>query len=134
VEDAISTTYGYNSGLRGNILVNWSDPSYRKPAYRFEALGREGKIIADLHAYKIYFRNTPRLNGYSEGWNEKYVTDFAEPCRFYLRGFEFTRQLDHFVDCMCGRQCCTVASFAQGLQTDSAIAMIRKDAQNAHRN
>jgi predicted dehydrogenase len=134
VEDAVSTTYVYNSGLRGNVLVNWSDPSYRKPTYRFEALGREGKIVADLHAYKVFFRGNPKLNGFSEGWNERYITDFAEPCRFYLRGFEFTRQLDHFVDCMCGRQRCGIASFAEGLGTDSVIGRIRKDAQNACRN
>jgi len=134
VEDAVGTTYIYNSGLRGNILVNWSDPSYRKPTHRFEVLGREGKIIADLHAYKVFFRRKPRLNEFSEGWNERYITDFAEPCRFYLRGFEFTRQLDHFVDCMCGRQRCGIASFAQGLETDLVIAHIREDAQNACRN
>jgi predicted dehydrogenase len=134
VEDAVSTTYVYNSGLRGNLLVNWSDPSYRKPAYRFEVLGKEGKIIADLHSYKIFFRGKPKIDEFSEDWNQRYITDFFEPCRFYLRGFEFTRQLDHFVDCMCGRQVCGVASFAQGLQTDSVIAQIRRDAQNAYRN
>jgi predicted dehydrogenase len=133
-EDAVSTTYVYDSGLRGNILVNWSDPSYRKPAYRFEVLGREGKIVADLHAYKIFFRTQPRMDGFSQGWNERYVTDFAEPCRFYLRGFEFTRQLDHFVDCICGRQQGGIASFAKGLETDSVIAQIRRDAQNAATN
>lgn len=133
-EDAVSTTYVYNSGLRGNILVNWSDPSYRKPAYRFEVLGREGKIVADLHAYKIFFRTQPKMDGFSQGWNERYVTDFAEPCRFYLRGFEFTRQLDHFVDCICGRQQGGIASFAKGLETDAMIAQIRKDAQNAATN
>jgi len=97
-------------------------------------LGREGKIVADLHAYKIFFRTRPQVDGFSQGWNERYVTDFAEPCRFYLRGFEFTRQLDHFVDCICGRQQGGIASFAQGLETDSVIAQIRRDAPNAARN
>lgn len=134
VEDAVSTTYVYDSGLRGNVLVNWSDPSYRKPAYRFEVLGKEGKIVADLHAYKIFFPGRPKVDGFSKGWNERYITDFVEPCRFYLRGFEFTRQLDHFVDCICGRQRCGIASFADGLGTDSVIAQIRRDAQNASGN
>ena len=51
VEDAICSTFLYKNNLRGNLLVNWSDPSYRKPAYRMEIFGRKGKIIADLHAY-----------------------------------------------------------------------------------
>jgi scyllo-inositol 2-dehydrogenase (NADP+) len=134
VEDAVTTTYSYHSGLRGNLLVNWSDPAYRKPAYRFEVLGREGKIIADLHEYKVFFRTPPKIAGFTQGWNERYITDFVEPCRFYLRGFEFTRQLDHFIDCICRRQQGRIASFAQGLVTDSVIAQIRKDAQNAGGN
>jgi scyllo-inositol 2-dehydrogenase (NADP+) len=133
-EDAVSTTYAYDSGLRGNILVNWSDPAYRKPAYRFEILGRQGKIIADLHSYKAFLCASPGIDGFSQGWNERYITDFAEPCRFYLRGFEFTRQLDHFVDCIRGRQQCGTASFTQGFETDSVIARIRRDAQNAFGN
>jgi scyllo-inositol 2-dehydrogenase (NADP+) len=132
VEDAVSATYLYQSGLRGNLLVNWSDPAYRKPAYRFEVLGRAGKIVADLHAYKVFFRSPPNIEGFTPGWNERYITDFVAPCRFYLRGFEFTRQLDHFVDCICGRRPGGTASFAQGLVTDSVIAQIRKDAQHAH--
>jgi predicted dehydrogenase len=134
VEDAVSTTFVYNSGLRGNLLANWSDPSYRKPAYRFEVLGKEGKIIADLHTYKVFFRDQPRLSEFLSGWNERHITGFVQPCRFYLRGFEFTRQLDYFIDCICGRQQGGIASFAEGLQTDLVIAQIRKDAQNASRN
>ena len=134
VEDAVGTTFIYSNGLRGNLLANWSDPSFRKPAYRFEVLGRQGKIVADLHAYKVFFRHNPKMEGFTEGWNEKYITEFGEPCRFYLRGFEFTRQLDHFVDCMCGRQRCGIASFSEGLKTDSVIARIRKDARDAPRN
>ncbi len=134
VEDAVSTTFVYGTGLRGNVLANWSDPSYRKPTYRFEVLGRAGKIVADLHAYRVFFRTPPRIEGFSQGWNERYVTDFVAPCRFYLRGFEFTRQLDHFIDCISGRQQCGIASFAEGLRTDAVIARIRKDAQHASRD
>lgn len=134
VEDAVTTTFVYGSGLRGNILASWSDPSYRKPAYHLEVLGREGKILADLHAYKVFFRRAPTLAGFSAGWNQRYITDFAPSCRFYLRGFEFTRQLDYFIDCIGGRQRCGTASFADGLQTDAVLARIREDAQHASGN
>lgn len=43
VEDAISSTFVYKCNLRGNLLVNWSDPSYRKPAYKMEIFGHKGK-------------------------------------------------------------------------------------------
>lgn len=131
VEDAVSTTFVYRRGLRGNLLANWSDPSYRKPAYRLEVLGREGKIVADLHAYKVFFRRRPPLAGFAAGWNQRSITDLAPPCRFYLRGFEFTRQLDHFIDCIEGRPPGGAASFAEGLRTDALLARIREDAHHA---
>lgn len=129
VEDALCSTFVYQNNLRGNLLVNWSDPSYRKPAYRFEALGRSGKIIADLHAYKVFFRAKPELDGFTQGWNQRYVTDFVEPVRFYVRGFEYTRQLDYFIDCILENRPSDVCSFEHGLETDTVIERIRKDGE-----
>jgi len=128
VEDAICSTFLYNSGLRGNLLINWSDPSYRKPAYRMEILGRKGKLIADLHAFKAFFRDEPCVEGFTQGWNHRYVTDFAEPVRFYVRGFEFTRQLDHFIDCIFNHVPSQTCSFEDGLNTDRVIERIVRDA------
>ena len=133
VEDAMCTTYFYRSGLWGNLTVNWSDASYRKPAYRFEVLGKNGKIIADMHSYKAFFRYKPALDGFTDGWNQRYVTDFVEPVRFYLRGFEFTRQLDYFVDRITGKAQSGICSFANGLETDEVIAHIRENAQEEKR-
>ncbi|NQT01779.1 MAG: Gfo/Idh/MocA family oxidoreductase [Planctomycetes bacterium] len=129
VEDSVSSTFLYKNGVRGNLLVNWSDPSYRKPAYRFEALGRSGKIVADLHAFKIFFREATSLDGFTQGWNQRYVTDFVEPVRFYVRGFEFTRQLDYFIDCILENRPSGVCSFEQGFETDTVIERIRKNGE-----
>ncbi len=129
VEDSVSSTFLYKNGGRGNLLVNWSEPSYRKPAYRFEALGRSGKIIADLHAYKVFFRAKPELDGFTQGWNQRYVTDFFEPVRFYVRGFEFTRQLDYFIDCILENRPSEICSFEHGLETDTVIERIRKNGE-----
>lgn len=128
IEDAVSSTFVYENGLRGNLLVNWSDPSYRKPAYRFEVQGRKGKIIADLHAYKVFFRDPPLFDGFTQGWNQRYVTDFVEPVRFYVRGFEFTRQLDYFIECVVHGQPNHMCSFENGLAADKVISRIRKNA------
>ena len=130
VEDAISSTLIYKSGLRGNLLCNWSDASYRKPAYRFEVLGRKGKIIADLHACKVFFREDPGIRGYSKGWNHNYITDFVQPVRFYVRGYEFTRQFDYFIDCVMKNQPTSICSFQDGYDTDLLIDRIRKNGEN----
>ena len=128
VEDAMSSTFCYDNGMRGNLLANWSDPAYRKPATRFEILGRKGKIVADLHAYKLFLREKSQNNGYTQGWNQCYVTDFVEPVRFYVRGFEFTRQLDYFIDCVKNKKENTVCSFKHGFETDQVIDRMIQDA------
>jgi predicted dehydrogenase len=128
VEDALSSTFVYSSGLRGNVMICWSDPSYRKPTYRFEVLGKEGKIVADLHAYKAFFRNDPGLPGFVQGWNTKYVTEFAEPVRYYLRGYEFTRQLDCFVERIPDRAKPCLCTFRNGHETDVIIGMMNENA------
>ena len=134
VEDALCATFLYPGNLWGNLMVNWSDASCRKPSYRFEVLGRSGKIIADLHTYQAFFREPPNVDGLTEGWNQRYITDFATPIRFYLRGYEFTRQLDYFVDCIEGRASPGVSSFATAWETDTVIARIRASAAQEKRS
>jgi hypothetical protein len=45
-----------------------------------------------------------------------------------VRGNEFTRQLDYFIDCIEGKATENVASFAEGLKTDMLMEEIAKDA------
>jgi predicted dehydrogenase len=134
VEDALCATFRYETDLWGSLAVNWSDASCRKPSYRFEALGRSGKIIADLHSYRVFFRTPPALEGFTDGWNQRHITDFVDPIRFYLRGYEFTRQLDYFIDCIQGTASCGVSSFANALETDTVIASIRENAAREKRS
>ncbi len=129
VEDAVGSTFLYRSGVRGTLLVNWSDPSYRKPTYHFEAFGTQGTIRANLHEYRLFLAPRAAGNGFAAGWNHRYLTDLFQPVSFYLRGYEFTRQLDHFIDCMARGRASDVCSFAQAQQTDVVIERLRRDAQ-----
>ena len=128
VEDLISSTFIYENGCTGTIMVNWSDESYRKPTNIVTIFGTRGKIIADKHAYKIYLKEADQANGFHQGWNTRYITDFAKSVRFYVRGNEFTRQLDYFVDCIEQKRTDNVASFAEALKTDVVMEEITKDA------
>jgi predicted dehydrogenase len=128
VEDALCSTFTYSNGLRGNISICWSDPSYRKPTYRLEVMGREGKIIADLHSLKAFFRREPTIPGFTKDWNQKYVTDFVEPVRFYLRGYEFTRQLDCFIDKILDHEKPCLSTFKEGYDTDVVIERMNNNA------
>ena len=128
VEDQVMSTFVYNRGFSGTIRANWSDESYRKPANIFTIFGTKGKIIADKHAYKIYLRDKDPGSGFHNGWNTRYITDFAEPVRYYVRGNEFSRQLDYFVDCIEKGQTGDVCGFSDAFMTDVVMAQITRDA------
>jgi predicted dehydrogenase len=128
VEDMVTSTLVYNNGLSGTVTVNWSDEAYRKPANIISFFGTKGKIIADKHAYKIYLREGQPLNGFHDGWNTRYITDFAKSVRLYVRGNEFTSQLDYFVDAILNNRTDNLASFAEGHRTDVLMDRIMEDA------
>jgi hypothetical protein len=109
-------------------MVNWSDETYRKPANIVKIMGTRGKIIADKHVYKIYLKESDPKNGFEQGWNTRYITDFGKSVRFYVRGNEFTRQLDYFIDCILGEADGATANFAEGLKTDILMEEITRDA------
>ena len=128
VEDMVSSTFVYGERCSGSVMVNWSDETFRKPTNIVKILGSKGKIIADKHMYKIYLKQDDHDNGFQKGWNTRYITDFAKSVRFYVRGNEFTRQLDYFVDCIENQQSENLSSFAEALKTDIIMEEITKDA------
>ena len=128
VEDIVSSGFIYDEGRTGLINVNWSDQAYRKPANMVKVFGTRGKIVADKHAYKIYMREANEQYGFEVGWNTRYITDFAKSVRFYVRGNEFTRQLDYFVDCIEKSNLNNIAGFSAAQKTDVVMDEITKDA------
>jgi len=75
-------------------------------------------------------RNTAKVPvGYREGWNVRYTTELTEPVFFYVRGEEYSAQLDHFVRCISNRERINVNSFASAAQTDHVLSMMAADAQ-----
>lgn len=130
VDDAVHSTLIYNRGAVGTIQANWSDASFRKPTYNLEVLCKGGRILADMHQFKVFFRNDPESVRYRKGWTTVYVTDIAEPVRFYLRGYEFTRQLDYFVSQVSAGATNNISSFLDAHTTDRAIDMISTNAKS----
>lgn len=127
VEDLVSSTFTYVNGCNGTISVNWSDESYRKPTFCLKFFGTRGKIQADQHAYKLFLKEANKTNGFRKGWNTRYITDFSKSVRFYIRGNEFTRQLDYFVESIEQGRSGNTSSFAEALKTDVMMEEIVKD-------
>jgi len=127
VEDAVYTMLKHHNGTSGNIMVNWSDGSYRKPFNRIEAFGTKGKIIADRQEYRLYLREANNNSRFEKGWNIHYLPELEKGVRFSVRGSEFTNQLDHFIKCIKEKKTKTACTFVDALRTDYVIDKIKRD-------
>jgi predicted dehydrogenase len=125
VEDAVYSLLELSSGVNGLLSVNWSDDTYRKMSTSITVTGTRGKIISDANELKIFFKDANFPAGYSKGWNVKYVTDLTEEVDFYLRGEEYSAQIDYFVKAALGKVPNTINTFQSAWHTDRAISIIK---------
>lgn len=129
VDDAVYSLLKLNSGVSGVLSVNWSDETYRKMSTSVSIMGTEGKIVSDASELKVYFKNGDALEGYTKGWNVKYVTDLADQVDFYLRGEEYSTQVDYFINAVKGTGPNEVNTFSSATLTDNAIALIKNNSK-----
>lgn len=124
VEDAVYSLLQLHEGLTGTLLVNWSDETYRKMSTSITVEGVKGKIICDATEVKIYLKEPSVNESLGKGWTIKYITDFAIPVNFYLRGEEYSAQIDYFIDNIKNKIQPRINTFEQALYTDMVIEMI----------
>jgi len=128
VEDAVYACLYLESGISGTMSINWSDETYRKMSTQLTVIGTEGKIIADAQEMRIFIKNDHKDLGLEKGWNMKYITDLTNPVDFYLRGEEYSAQVDYFAGHVKTRNTDNINSFASALHTDRIIELIRTKA------
>jgi len=124
VEDAVYSLFELESGVSGVLLVNWSEETYRKMSTSLTIQGEKGKIVCDATELKIYLKEANPELGFDKGWTIKYITDTAIPVNYYLRGEEYSAQIDYFIDCIKNKQQSTINTFEQALYTNKVIDMI----------
>ena len=124
VEDAVYSLLQLDNGVSGTLLVNWSDETYRKMSTSISVHGEKGKMICDATELKIYLKEANAPLGFDKGWNIKYITDYAIPVGYYLRGEEYSAQIEHFVSCIINRKPSSINTFEQALYTDKVVDMI----------
>lgn len=127
VEDAVYSSITLKSGLTGQLAVNWSDDTYRKMSTQLTVFGKKGKIIADATEMKIYLKEENKAFGLEKGWTTKYITELTEKVDYYLRGEEYSAQIDHFINCVKNKQTNNVSSFASATDTDELITLLLND-------
>lgn len=129
-DDEVFSTLYYAGGKSAQVSVNWSDESFRKMTTRVSLWGTKGRIFVDRQECQVYLRDTASLpDGYTEGWNVRYTTELTEPVWFYLRGEEYSAQIDAFVQGIKSGSVEGVNDFASAAMTDKVIAMMIADAK-----
>ena len=125
VEDSVSSLLEVMPNLSGLLSVNWSDETYRKMSTSLTIMGSKGKIVSDANELKVYFKTSTCPANYTKGWNVKYVTDLTEPVDFYLRGEEYSSQIDYFIKAIKKEVPNTINNFQSAWHTDKVISLIK---------
>ncbi|MET0933501.1 MAG: Gfo/Idh/MocA family oxidoreductase [Mycetocola sp.] len=132
-DDEVFSTLFFPGAMTGQLSVNWSDESYRKMTTQLTIFGKRGKIVADRQECKTYLRDTAQIpDGYRQGWNVRNTTELTEPVWFYLRGEEYSAELDYFITSALGCPILERAhrenNFGSAAATDRVIEMLIADA------
>jgi len=128
VDDEIYATLQFADGFSGQLATNWSDESFRKMSVKLSLWGTNGRINVDRQELQVYLRALPEpVEHYSTGWNLRYTTELTPPVWFYVRGEEYSAQIDHFVQCIkTGAH--TVSSFRSASDASLVASKLREDA------
>ena len=128
-DDEVFSTLFHDDGVTSQLSINWSDESQRKMTTKITIWGTQGRIFADRQEVQAYLRDPQAVpTGYEPGWNVKYTTELTEEVWFYVRGEEYSAQVDAFVTRVAAGKTEGRNSFDEAAATDRSIAMIVADA------
>ena len=129
VDDEIYSTFQFGEGFYGQLATNWSDESFRKMSVKLSFWGDNGRINVDRQELQIYIRTLPEsLEGFETGWNTRYTTELTAPVWFYVRGEEYSAQIDHFVHCI-RTKATPLSNFRSATDTSLVASLMRTDAE-----
>lgn len=125
VDDEVYSSLGFANGASGQLSVNWSDESFRKMSTKISVWGTNGRLTADRQECQLYLREPhAALPGVDKGWTVRYTTDLSEPVWFYLRGEEYSAQIDYFAKSVLAKRLDGQNTFASALQADRVVQML----------
>lgn len=129
VEDEVYSTLFFPGGVTGQIASNWSDESHRKMSTKLTFWGTNGRIAVDRQEVQLFVRDAsvPTIP-LKEGWTMSYTTELTDNLYYYLRGEEYSAQIDHFVQAIRSGNKETISTFASAVATDQVAAMMVRDA------
>lgn len=125
VDDSVYALLKNNSKISGTLNVNWSDETYRKMSTTLIIYGKKGKIIVDTSELKVFLKEETNKRRYSKGWNTISLNELTDTVGFYLRGEEYSSQVQYFIDAIVGKRENTINDFQSAWKTDKIIEKIR---------
>ncbi len=133
-DDTVAATVRFGQA-NAMLSVNWSDESQRKMTTKITIWGTHGRICADRQEIQVYRRvGASPVDGYDTGWNVRYTTDLTETPWFYVRGEEYSAQIDNFVHRVRHHEVDGVNTFTSAGVTDRLISMIADRAKESGRD
>jgi scyllo-inositol 2-dehydrogenase (NADP+) len=131
VEDEVYSTLLYADGKTAHLAANWSDESCRKMSVRVSVWGSKGRICADRQEIQVYLTQaSPQARELMPGWSVRSTTQLTRPVWFYLRGEEYSAQIDHFIQSIKRRSVGESCTFRAAAEVDEVTAMMLSDAQS----
>jgi predicted dehydrogenase len=132
VDDEIYSTLHFSERFHGQLATNWSDESLRKMSIKLSLWGTNGRINVDRQEIQVYLRSLPdHIENFTQGWNVRYTTELTQPVWFYVRGEEYSAQIDHFFQSVKNGGT-SLSSFRSASDASLVAAMMRQDAANPH--
>ena len=130
VEDQTHAMLQFADGVVGQVSVDWSDPSVRKMTTKLSVWGELGKLYVDRTELQLFLTDKARAPAdYRRGWTVRHITDLTPPVSFYLRGEEYSAQLEAFGRAILKKEP-QRNDFGSAAATDLTIEMIRGTAEN----
>ncbi len=125
VEDAVFALLETKSNISGVLQINWSEPSYRKMSTSLTIQGTEGKLIVDATEVKLFLNQPNDNHSFRKGWNIINHVHLTKQPAFFLRGEEYSLQLEYFIESVEKNKLNEINNFEQAALTDEVIHRIR---------
>lgn len=124
-EDEVFSTLKWPGGVTGQLSVSWSDESHRKMTTCISIWGTNGKIVVDRQELRVYLRDGAYApEGYTKGWTVRYTTDLTDAVDFYVRGEEYSAQVDVWLKRIDASAVRGTADFIDATFTDEVLNTI----------
>lgn len=128
VEDGVYSSLILKNGVSGNLSVSWSEESYRKMSTKITISGKKGRVEANAQEIKLYRNKSTIDSALNGGWDLSYLTDHTKPVDFYLRGEEYSSQIDDFINQLEVGSLESVNSLVYASETDRIVELLVSDA------